>query len=133
KYDYLRLVEFSESTFFLALADFVLDRQSAGAKAAAWIENWFLDEEKRQNPNFKYAQFEEIAGRSRWQGVIESRYLIYVIEAIQLLSFKGWFGREKLAALKKWFSDLIDWLQVSGVVEAARKSNGNISIWLDVN
>ncbi|MDF3056672.1 MAG: hypothetical protein K0R17_887, partial [Rariglobus sp.] len=88
-YDLLRLESLSDSTVALALSAFITGNVAHRARAIELLRVWFIDPLTRQNPSF--AQAQHIPGDTsiRSAGLIESRRLIYIVEAIRLLSATG--------------------------------------------
>lgn len=93
--------------------------------ATKLIENWFINDQSKQNPNLNFGQ--GIKGRStgRGTGIIETRELYRIIDAsILLQTSKSWSVKNQIL-LKKWFSDYLKWLVESpiGIDEANSKNN----------
>jgi len=103
-------------------------------KAAALLRVFFLDEMTRMNPHLKYAQ--AVPGREtgRSWGIIDGLHLIEIPPAIAAMQKSPAFTPDLLTGLKKWFSDLAEWMVASqnGRQEAAAKNNHAVAFWLQL-
>ncbi len=131
-FDYLRLVEFAETTVSLALTAFLTDDRRYAERAAFLIKAWFIDPETRQNPNFQLAQCVPGNNKVNFSGTIEARQLIYVIEAIQIVKSMGLFSDEDSRVIENWFEALLDWMTLSEQGKKAGLAKNNIGYWYDL-
>tara|TARA_R110000744_G_scaffold264785_1_gene378997 strand:+ start:1393 stop:2253 length:861 start_codon:yes stop_codon:yes gene_type:complete len=131
-FDYLRLVEFAETTVSLALTAFFTDDRRYAERAAFLIKAWFIDPETRQNPNFQLAQCVPGNNKVNFSGTIEARQLIYVIEAIQIVKSMGLFSDKDSRAIENWFEALLDWMTLSEQGKKAGLAKNNIGYWYDL-
>src|SRR5262252_10706871 len=109
----------------LALAYYFGGDEAYADKAAQLLRAFFLDPSTRMNPNLEYAQFVPGVNTGRGIGLIETRGLPRVVDAIGLLaSAKAWAAGDQ-SGLQKWFSDFLRWMQESknGREESAAKNN----------
>jgi hypothetical protein len=84
------------------------------------------------NPNFNFAQGIKGASPGRPSGLIESRGLTQVIDAIGLLgSYKRWTGEDQ-KHMVNWFDQFLTWMQTSKLGQAEAKSTNNHGVWYDV-
>ncbi|MGD6778621.1 alginate lyase family protein [Sutcliffiella horikoshii] len=130
--DLNRLETFSNSTFLLALTAYFTGERTYASKARNLVKVWIMDPVTRQNPNFEYAQLIKGANNQRYAGLVESRRLIYVCEAIKILEHLNYLTSEEVSICKKWYSDLLDWFLTSKQGINARKSKNNIGFWTDL-
>jgi|GEM_PF-758002 len=131
-FDYLRLVEFAETTVSLALTAFFTDDRRYAERAAFLIKAWFIDPETRQNPNFQLAQCVPGNNKVNFSGTIEARQLIYVIEAILIVKSMGLFSDKDSRAIENWFEALLDWMTQSEQGKKAGLAKNNIGYWYDL-
>lgn len=131
-FDYVRLVQFSETVVLLALAAYLTGQQSYAKAAARLCRAWFLDVATRQNPHFSLSQVVPGSSKIRWAGIIEARFLVYVTEAMRLLDACNAFEKSELAGIKRWFGELLDWMEQSEQGMAAQKAQNNIGFWYDL-
>lgn len=132
RYDFTELEAFAETVLLLALAAYLTERAEYGKQASRLLAAWFVDEETRQNPTFECAQ--AIPGKhvGRWQGIVEARRFIYVVEAVHLLGSAGLLPNELSTALRSWFGEFFDWLTESPRGKEAAASKNNIGFWYDL-
>lgn len=95
------------------------------ARAADHLRAWFITPTTRMNPNLQYSQ--AIHGRStgRGIGVIDTVHLVEVARAASILESSRALKPEEFAAVKKWFTDYLDWMSTSknGLEEREAKNN----------
>ncbi len=130
--DLNRLDTFSDSTFLLAITAYLTGERTYAIKARNLLRVWIMDPVTRQNPNFEYAQIIKGADKQRYAGLVESRRLIYVCEAIKILEHLNFLTSEEVSICKKWYSDLLDWFMTSKQAKNAQKSKNNIGFWTDL-
>lgn len=132
RYDLLRLDSFTEATLLLAIAAYLTGKKIYAEKANSMIKTWFIDPATRQTPHFKFAQIVPGKEGQRFQGIIEARRLIYVCEALQILTAINAIEKTEIMQCKAWFSELLKWLQSSEQGQAAGAAKNNISFWYDL-
>jgi hypothetical protein len=100
-------------------------KEEYAAKAVELLRVFFLDRETRMNPNLEFAQGIPGINTGRGIGLIETRGLTRVVDAIGLLEGSKALTQERLGQLKKWFSEFLTWMLESknGRDEAAAKNN----------
>jgi len=123
--DHRRMDEMVDAVETLALAYFFTGTEDGAAKAAQLLRAWFLDPATRMNPHLQYAQGIPGLTTGRGIGLIETRGLTRVVDAIGLLEgSKAWQEADQ-RGLEEWFSQFLQWMQESknGRDEAAAKNN----------
>ena len=110
----------------LALAYHFTGDARFAKQAAVVIRTWFLDPATRMNPSLRFAQSIPGIVDGRGIGIIDTRDLWLVIDALALLAPAGdglSIGEQQ--ALRQWFADYATWLHTSelGRDEAAEKNN----------
>jgi len=109
----------------LSLAYYFKGHEKYAEKAVALLRAWFLDPATRMNPNLQYAQGIPGINTGRGIGLIETRGLTRVVDAIGLLEGSKALTDANKLGLKDWFSKFLAWMQESknGRDEAAAKNN----------
>jgi alginate lyase len=121
-----RVMDLMESAVeTLALAYYYTGKDEYAVKAASLLHVFFLDPLTRMNPNLQYAQGIPGINTGRGIGLIETRGLVRVVDAIGLLSLAKSFPSTDRAGLEDWFSRFLQWMLESknGRDEAAAKNN----------
>src|SRR5262245_34777370 len=109
----------------LALAYYYKSEEVYAEKTAHLLRAWFLDPATKMNPNLEYAQGIPGINTGRGIGLIETRGLTRVVDAIGLLSgAKAWTESDQ-RGLEDWFRQFLQWMLESknGRDEAAAKNN----------
>jgi hypothetical protein len=123
--DHRRMDEMVEAVETLALVYFFKGDEECAAKATRLLRVWFLDSATRMNPHLQYAQAIPGLTTGRGIGLIETRGLIRVVDAVGLLEgAKSWTDADQ-RALEQWFDRFLRWMQESrnGLEEAAARNN----------
>src|SRR5439155_19672594 len=109
----------------LALAYYFKGDEAYATKAVQLLRAFFLDPATRMNPNLEYAQFIPGVNTGRGIGLIETRGLADVVDAIGLLAgSKAWTPPDQ-RGLEDWYSKFLQWMLESknGRDENAAKNN----------
>ncbi|MEI6519620.1 MAG: alginate lyase family protein [bacterium] len=116
----------------LALAYYFTNHQAYAEKAAVLLRHWFLSPTTRMNPHLQYGQ--AIPGRvdGRDIGIIDTRLLSNIVDAIGLLDNSSVLSDDDFVGLTAWMRDYLDWLLTSshGIGESAQHNNHGT--WYDV-
>ena len=123
--DHKSLDDLENSVETLALVYYFKGDEVYAAKAVQLLRAFFLDPATRMNPNLQYAQFIPGVNTGRGIGLIETRGLTRVIDAIGLLAGSKSLTAEDERGLKAWFGKFLQWMQESknGREESAAKNN----------
>ncbi len=123
--DHLSLDQLEVAVRSLSLAYYFKDNEEYAGKATQLLRAWFLDPATRMNPNLEHAQFIPGVNTGRGIGLIETRGLPNVIDAVGLLAgSKSWTVADQ-KGLEAWFGQFLRWMQESrnGREENAAKNN----------
>jgi len=123
--DHRSLDQLESSVETLALAYYFKGDEAYAAKAVRLLRVFFLDPATRMNPNLEYAQFIPGVNTGRGIGLIETRGLTQVVDAIGLLAGSKALTEADQRGLQDWFGKFLQWMQESknGREEAAAKNN----------
>src|SRR5947209_6906505 len=94
----------------LALAYYFKNDEAYAAKAVQLLRAFFLEEKTRMNPNLQYAQFIPGVNTGRGIGLIETRGLTEVVDAIGLLSDSKALTEADRRGLMDWFTKFLNWM-----------------------
>src|SRR5947207_8077818 len=123
--DHHSLDQLESSVETLALAYYFKGDEAYAAKAAALLRAFFVDPATRMNPNLQYAQFIPGVNTGRGIGLIETRGLPDVVDAIRLLVGSKALTNDDERGLRDWYGKFLQWMLDSknGREEAAAKNN----------
>jgi hypothetical protein len=109
----------------LALAYYLKGDETYATKAVQLLRAFFLDPATRMNPNLEYAQFIPGVNTGRGIGLIETRGLTRIVDAVGLLRGSKALKTADEGALKNWFAKFLQWMLESknGREEASAKNN----------
>ena len=109
----------------LALAAYLGGQEKYARKAAQLLRAWFVDPATRMNPNLQYGQGIPGITTGRGIGLIETRSLTRVVDAVGLLATTNAWTSGDDRAVRDWFSRFLTWMRESknGRDESAGKNN----------
>src|SRR4051812_13907680 len=111
--DHGTLDKLENSVESLSLAYYLKGDEAYAAKAVALLRAFFIDPATRMNPNLEYAQYIPGINTGRGIGLIETRGLTRVVDAIGLLDGSNAFTDADKQGLKDWFAKFLAWMQES--------------------
>ncbi|HSD38061.1 MAG TPA: alginate lyase family protein [Rhodocyclaceae bacterium] len=108
--DSVRMQLMCLGTQTLSLAYYFTGEQKYAKKGADFIRAWFLDPATRMNPNLNFGQ--AVMGRTNGRGIglIDTRNMWMVIDAVQILQASGELSAKEVADMKQWFKDFSSWM-----------------------
>ncbi|MBW8189855.1 alginate lyase family protein [Neiella marina] len=127
--DKRRFVRFGKDVTALALAYYFTNNTQYAEKARQLLNAWHVDPATRMNPNLRHAQ--AIPGRvdGRGVGLIDSRFLIGVMDSVELL--KSVLTPNEHQAIVSWYRELTGWMLSSDNGYDEEKARNNHGTWYD--
>jgi len=109
----------------LSLAYYFTGDNKYADKAASLLRHWFLNEATKMNPHLEYAQAIPGINTGRGIGIIETRTLMGIADAVGLLEGSTSWTKADTKAMQDWYTKYLDWLLTSknGKDEHAAKNN----------
>ncbi|MEM9340472.1 MAG: alginate lyase family protein, partial [Bacteroidota bacterium] len=70
------------------------------------------------NPSLSFAQVRRNHHNNTGfsYGVIEMKDLYFMLDAVRIVEKGGFLNEKEQAGLRKWFSDYMDWLEMSAII-----------------
>jgi hypothetical protein len=123
--DHRSLDQMASAVETLALAYYYTGNEAYAAKAVQLLRAFFLDPATRMNPHLQFAQFIPGVNTGRGIGLIETRGLTRVVDAVGLLAGSKALTRQDQQGLQEWFTKFLGWMLESknGRDESAAKNN----------
>ncbi len=120
------------SVWKLSLAYFFTGKEKYAAHAAQYVRAWFIDTATAMNPNMRFAQAIKGRRESTFAGIIETRNMYQVIDAIGLIRPSGLWPDEDQQSLQRWMTAYWNWLHTHPNGIQASKTPNNHGVWFDV-
>ncbi len=130
--DHKYLYEMTSAVRMLSLAYYLTGDDVFAARAALFLRTWFIDPETRMNPHLNYGQ--RIPGRTEGRdiGIIETRILGDITDAIGLIEGSKHWSSSDRDGMQRWMSDYLDWLLNSEHGKGEARQHNNHGTWYDV-
>lgn len=120
------------NVYTLALAYYFTNDEKYAAHATQLIRVWFLEDTTRMNPHMRFGQAVRGSDDGRAEGILETRVLIYVVDAVGLLAESKSWTPENQRGLTQWFADYVAWMINDPLGQVARAATNNHGVWYDV-
>jgi hypothetical protein len=125
------LARLRRSVFELSLAWQLTGDARYAERAAEFLRVWFMAPETRMKPRLKYAQYVPGLSDGRAAGLIESRKLLRVLDAVGMLAGSEAWTEADQRAIERWFRDYLNWLRDSERGDTERSEDNNHGTWYD--
>jgi unsaturated chondroitin disaccharide hydrolase len=115
----------------LALAHFLTGDARYSERAHVLLRVWFIEPATRMNPHLRYAQAIPGVTEGRGIGIIDTRHLPQLVDALRLLERTPGWTRSEQDALRQWCRAYLDWLLESEHGRDERAQPNNHGTWYD--
>lgn len=126
-----RLARMADTAETLALAYYFTGHERYAAHGAKVLRVWFLNSATRMNPNFNQAQAIPGVNTGRGIGMIESRSLMPVCDAVGLLAGSTNWTKVDDEGMRAWLGKFLHWAQTSANGRDERVAKNNHGSWYD--
>ncbi|AYL97646.1 alginate lyase family protein [Mucilaginibacter celer] len=116
----------------LAFAYYYTGNQKYARKARLLMYTWFVNAKTRMNPNLNYAQYIPGLNDGRGIGIIESRELTVIPDALAMLKGNPAIDVKFSEKMQAWFTAFNNWLQNSPNGKDERSQLNNHGSYYDV-
>lgn len=130
--DHREMDGMADAVSTLALAYYLKGDEAYAAKAAALLRAWFIDPATRMNPHLEYGQFIPGVNTGRGIGLIETRGLTRVVDAVGLINGSKAWGAADQRGVEDWFDRFLRWMLESGHGRDERAAKNNHGTFYDV-
>ncbi|MBA4136230.1 MAG: hypothetical protein C0518_02805 [Opitutus sp.] len=126
-----RIGRFCENVARLAAAWHLRRDEAAARRAGEWLRAWFVTPATRMNPHLDYAQVRlgHHGNRGNASGVLDSRDLALVVDALRLLDDAPALTTPEREAVRTWFGEFLNWLETAPTARAERAAKNNHGSW----
>jgi hypothetical protein len=116
----------------LALAYYFSGDETYARRAGLLLRTWFIDPDTRMNPNLRYGQAIPGVTDGRGIGLIDTRELSSIADAVGLLrGSAGWTAVDD-RAMREWARAFLQWMRTSPQGQEESKATNNHGSWYDV-
>jgi hypothetical protein len=129
--DRLALNRMATAVQTLALAYELTGEERYAKHAGRLLRAWFLDPATRMAPHLNYGQGVPGQSQGRSYGIIETRVLVYVVDAARMLESSAAWTAEDRRGMVAWCEAYLDWLRTSKHGREEESAPNNHGTWHD--
>jgi hypothetical protein len=130
-YDAPRFGALTGAVTTLSLAYYFSDDEKYAARAGALLRVWFLAPATRMNPHLRYGQRIPGITEGRAAGIIETRRLVDLVDAIGMLETSPSWTEEDTRGMRAWMAAYLRWLLTSDIGKEEQRARNNHGTWYD--
>jgi hypothetical protein len=127
--DHDAIADLTSAVSTLGLAYALTGRDDYATHAARLVRVWFLDPATRMNPHLRYGQGIPGVNDGRGIGIIETRTLPQLLDAITLIAGSPAWTAADQAGLQAWMHAFLTWLVDSPYGQDEAKNGNNHETW----
>ncbi|MDR2498423.1 MAG: alginate lyase family protein [Tannerellaceae bacterium] len=116
----------------LALAHFYTGERKYSDKAMDLLKAWFIKDSTKMHPNLKYGQAIPGITEGRGIGLIDTRGIAYLVDAIQILRLSEGLPVDVYIDLRIWCAEFLSWMQTSSIGLDEADEHNNHGTYYDV-
>jgi hypothetical protein len=116
----------------LALAYYFSGDETFARRAGLLLRTWFIAPDTRMNPNLRYGQAIPGVTDGRGIGLIDTRELSSIADAVGLLRTSSDWTPADDRAMREWARDFLQWMRTSPQGQEEAKATNNHGSWYDV-
>lgn len=131
-FDDARFQSMFDAVQALALAHYFTGDAKYSRRAATLLHAWFVDPATRMNPNLQYAQAIPGVTDGRGIGIIDTRNISRLLDAIQLLAKSSALTDSDYSSIVAWSRSYLAWLLESKNGKEEQAAVNNHGTWYDV-
>jgi len=130
-YDAPRFGGLTGAVTTLALAYYFSADERYAQRAVLLLRTWFLDPATRMNPHLRYGQRIPGITQGRAAGIIETRRLVDLVDAIGVLETSPSWTEQDGRGMRAWMAAYLEWLRTSDIGREEQRAKNNHGSWYD--